>query len=117
MMKYSVRLLLQYTVEGGDTFFEDSVVMFEADSSEDAYDKADRYVKDNGLTEPYRNAEGRTVTRTARAVDCFSVIEEDDGTEVYSIFRKNRTPLSDTDSSAILTDGCSAEERKPLRRW
>lgn len=117
MMKYSVRLLLQYTVEGGDTFFEDSVVMFEADSSEDAYDKADRYVKDNGLTEPYRNAEGFTVTCKARVVDCFSVIEEDDGTEVYSIFRKNRTPLSDTDFSAILTDGCSVEERKPLRRW
>ena len=116
-MKYSVRLLLQYTVDGGDTFFEDSVVMFEAASFEGAYDKADRYVKDNGLTEPYRNAEGFTVKCKARVVDCFSVIEEDDGTEVYSIFRKNRTPLSDTDFSAILTDGCSAEERKPLRRW
>lgn len=116
-MKYSVRLLLQYTVDGGDTFFEDSVVMFEAASFEGAYDKADRYVKDNGLTEPYRNAEGFTVTCKARVVDCFSVIEEDDGTEVYSIFRKNRTPLPDTDFSAILTDGCSAEERKSLRRW
>ena len=115
-MKYSVRLLLQYTVDGGDTFFEDSVVMFEADSFADAYDKADRYVKENGLTEPYRNAEGQTVTRAARAVDCFSVIEEDDGTEVYSTFRKNRTPLPDTDFAAVLTDCCSEEERKPLRQ-
>ena len=116
-MKCSVRLLLQYAVDGGDTFFEDSVVMFEADSFEDAYGKADRYVKDNGLTEPYRNAGGLTVTRTARAVDCFSVIEEDDGTEVYSTFRKNRTMLPDTEFAAILTDGCSSEDLKPLRQW
>ena len=115
-MKYSVKLLLQYTVDGNDTFFEDSVVIFEADSFEDAYEKADRYMKDNGLTEPYRNAEGLTVTRTARAVDCFSVIEEDDGTEVYSAFRKNITPISDTEFAAILTDACTADDLKPLRQ-
>ena len=115
-MKYSVRLLLQYAVDGGDTFFEDSVLMFEADSFEDAYEKADRYMKDNGLTEPYRNAEGLTVTRTARAVDCFSVIEEDDCIEVYSTFRKNKTPLPDTEFAAILTDACTAEDLKPLRQ-
>lgn len=117
MKKYSVRFLLQYNVEGGETFYEESIVMFDADSFEDAYDRADRYLRNNGLTEPYRNAEGLTVTRTARAVDCFSVIEEDDGTEVYSAFRKNRTPLPESDFFAILADGCSAEERKPLRQW
>ncbi|MBQ6065217.1 MAG: DUF4288 domain-containing protein [Clostridia bacterium] len=116
-MKYSVKFLFQYTVEGGETFFEESIVMFDADSHDDALQKADRYLRDNCLTEPYSSAEGKTVTRQARAVDCFSVIEEDDGTEVYSGFRINRTRMTETEFADLLTDSCTQEELLPLRRW
>ena len=116
-MKYSVKLLFRYSVDDGGTFFEESVVMFDADSFDDAYNKADKYIRDNELTLPYRNIEGKTVTRQVKAVDCFSVTERDDGMEVYSSFRKNRNLMPDDVFADMLLDFSTAEELIPLRHW
>lgn len=116
-MKYSVKLIIRYSVEDDGTFFEESIVMFDANSFDDAYEKADRYIRDNELTVAYRNIEGKTVTRQVKAVDCFSVTEGDDGVEVYSRFLRSNHLTSDNLFPDFLSDSCTAEELTSLRHW
>ncbi len=60
-MKYSVKLLIKSTAESGEVSIEESILMMEADSFDDAYDKAERYVETLGVCEPYVNIFGKRV--------------------------------------------------------
>ena len=74
--------------------------MMDAESFDDAYDKAERYVEERGICDPYRNYEGKRVTREiASYADCFAPFEDDDDdvTEVYSsIIRPDETLTEET---------------------
>ena len=39
-MKYSVKIVVKHSVETGEVFFEESIIMLEADSFDQAYAKA-----------------------------------------------------------------------------
>ena len=74
-MKYSVKLIVRYTVETGEVFLEESILMLEAASFEDAYSKAEKYVEEDGLFE-YDNLFGKKVRKQVVSyVDCFSVYD------------------------------------------
>ena len=62
-MKYSVKLIIKYTVETGEIFFEESILMLEAESFDDAYRKIERWVSYNGVGDSYRNQYGKTVQK------------------------------------------------------
>lgn len=86
-MKYSVKLITKSTVETGEVSLEEQILLTEADSFDDAYDKAERYVEERGICDPYRNYQGKLVTRELVSyADCFQLFEDDDDdvTEVYS---------------------------------
>lgn len=115
---YSVKAVFKYTVETGEVFYEESVLMFDADSFDDAYDRAGRYVDSCGLAEPYKNVFGKTVSVEVDLADCFSVYpDEDDGMEVYSRIIK----IDDTENGKALFDlytrSSTREELIPLRSF
>ncbi|MBR1810681.1 MAG: DUF4288 domain-containing protein [Clostridia bacterium] len=100
---YGVKIVYTYTVEN-DAFYEESVLRVRADSFDDAYARAEQYVNSN-IEKEYRNADGKTVTVSYAAVDCFHVQEENDRVEeVFSAF-----------SQAPATTPCTAETLRPLR--
>ena len=48
-MKYSVKLLIKSTAESGEVSIEESILMLDANSFDDAYDKVERYVEEYGV--------------------------------------------------------------------
>ena len=100
---YSVKLLYQMKISGKAfrkdrffrpwkrTFYEESILLVQADSFEAAYKTAEEQAKEN--CETYRNKYAQTVRVTLySAVDCFLLADTPKhGTEVYSsIFRQKR---------------------------
>lgn len=86
-MKYSVKLLIKSTTESGEVSIEESILMMDADSFDDAYDKAERYVETLGVCEPYVNIFGKRVdVEVVSYADCFRIDDDeaDEVTEVYS---------------------------------
>ncbi len=86
-MKYSVKLIIRSTAETGEVSIEEQILLTEADSFDDAYDKAERYVEERGICDSYRNYLGKLVTRELVSyADCFQLFEDDDDDvkEVYS---------------------------------
>ena len=113
---YSVKAVFKYTVETGEVFFEESVLLFDADSFDEAYDRAEQYVEAYGLTDPYQNVFGETVSVEVDYADCFSVYPDgDDGMEVYSRIIKNKDTGNGRSVSDILTQTSTREELIPLR--
>ena len=60
-MKYSVKMLIRHSVDSGEVFLEESIIMVEADSFDDAYEKAEKYVSDNEICSSYHNIYGKRV--------------------------------------------------------
>lgn len=88
-MKYSVKLIIRHSVETGEVFLEESIIMLDADSFDDAYLKAEQFAKEY-VDDTYQNMYGKTVkSEVISFADCFSVFE-DDVMEVYSSFIKCR---------------------------
>ena len=116
---YSVKVIVKYAVETGETFFEESILLFHVDSFDDAYAQAERYVREYEWNRTYENVFGQTVTvEVVSYADCFSVYpDEDDGMEVYSNIIKNRTFGSAAALSEILTYSGTREELIPLRTF
>ena len=116
-MKYSVKIIFKYSVETGEVFFEQSVIMLNADSFEDAYCRAELYVNESGMCESYVNLKGKRVeVKVVSFADCFSVYDDDEVTEVYSSFLKAEG-TSEDDILSVLEGGCSREELLPLREF
>ena len=117
-MKYSVKLLIKSTTESGEVSIEESILMMNADSFDDAYDKAERYVEEYGVCAPDENIFGKRVTvEVVSYADCFRVDEEEDEavTEVYSSIVRPNADLTEETIVAVHEASASAEERMPFR--
>ena len=117
-MKYSVKIIIKSTVESREVSLEESVLMMDADSFDDAYDKAERYVEERGICDTYRNYEGKRVTREIVSyADCFAPFEddEDDVIEVYSSIIRPDEKLTEETIVAVLKRYSTRKDLLPFR--
>ena len=98
---YHVKLLLKYTVKE-QIFYEESILQVDAGSFDEAYQKAEIYVKQT-MDNKRRNMYGDTVHCTV--VDYLDCFQSDD---VESEF-------SETKLVELLSNSCTREEMLPLR--
>ena len=70
-MKYGVKVIFTYSVEPDNRkFYEESIYLVEAESFEDAYEKAEEYTR--GFDLEHTNPKGQKVkTEKIDFVDCF----------------------------------------------
>ena len=119
-MKYSVKMLIRHTVESGEAFIEESIIMLDADSFDEAYLKAEKYVEneDNQVCTSYNNMFGKRVkSEVISFVNCFSVYDDEDVIEVYSNIIRCRDDLPEDSIIAFFEESCSRKEMLPLRLW
>ena len=117
-MKYSVKMIIRHTVETGEMFLEESVLMLDAASFDDAYLKAEEYVKGNELCAAYANMYGKRVhSDIVSYADCFSVYDDENVVEVYSSVRRCSDEMSEKAILSILENSCTREDMLPLRQW
>ena len=115
-MKYSVKLLIKSTAESGEVSIEESILMLDANSFDDAYDKVERYVEEYGVCVPYENIFGKRVDiEVVSYADCFRIDEDDEVTEVYSSIVRPNAELTEETIVAVHEASASEEERKPFR--
>ena len=117
-MKYSVKLLIKSTAESGEVSIEESILMMEADSFDDAYDKAERYVETFGVCEPYVNIFGKRVdVEVVSYADCFRIDEDeaDEVTEVYSSIVCPNAKQTEEMIVAVHEASATVKERTPFR--
>ena len=117
-MKFSVKLIIKSTVESGEVSLEESILMMDADSFDDAYDKAEQYVAERGICDTYRNYEGKQVTREIVSyADCFAPFEDDDDevTEVYSSIIRPDEKLSEETIIETLKRYSTRKQLLPFR--
>lgn len=92
--------------------------MLDAGSFDDAYEKAEQYVKENDICFSYSNIYGKCVaSEVISYADCYLVYEDDNAVEVYSSIKKARNEYSEKTIIAVLEDCCTREEMLPLRQW
>ena len=117
-MKYSVKLIIRHTVETGEVFLEESILILDADSFDDAYLKAEKYAKENELCAPYDNLYGKLVhSEIVSYADCFLVYDDERVVEVYSSIRRCSDGMNEKAILSVLEDSCDREEMIPLRQW
>ena len=117
-MKYSVKMLIRHAVESGEVFIEESIIMLEADSFDDAYLKAEKYVKDNEIVFSYDNMYGKRVeSEVISFTDCFAVYDDEDVIEVYSSMIKCGNDLPEDSVIAFFEETCDRQDMLPLRQW
>ena len=116
-MKYGVKVMYTYFVEcEKKRFFEESVLLINANSFDDALHKAEDYAKD--LEYEYVNCDNQVVKiEKIEAVDSFLVYEDAEAVEVYSSFYSNNTSLSDKKFYRILGDTATPDELYLLRHY
>ena len=115
-MKYGVKVILTYSVEPDNRkFYEESIYLVDAETFDDAYEKAEEYTREFELE--YTNPKGQKVkTEKIDFVDCFLAFDEEDGVqEIYSVTLKNKSSLSEEDFYEAITNQCDAEEMYDLR--
>ena len=114
-MKYGVKVMYTYFVEcENKRFFEESVLLINANSFDDALHKSEDYAKD--LEYEYVNCDNQVVKiEKIEAVDSFLIYEDEEAVEVYSSFYSNNTSLSDNDVYKILSETAGKEELYVLR--
>lgn len=115
-MKYGVKVIFTYSVEPDDKkFYEESIYLVEAESSDDAYKKVEEYTKDFDLE--YTNPKGQSVkTEKIDFLDCFFAFDEENGVqEIYSSTFNNKSILSEKDFYEVITNQCNVEEMYALR--
>lgn len=115
-MKYTVKMIIKYTVETGEVCIEESMVMFSAGSFDEAYEKAERYVEENGVCAPWINTEGKRVTAEITYADCFSVYDDEEPVEVYSTMIRPDAELTETEIVSVLKMSGTAEELIKFRQ-
>lgn len=116
MMKYGVKVIFTYSVEPDNRkFYEESIYLVDAESFDDAYEKAEEYTKEIDLE--HTNPKGQKVkTEKIDFVDCFLAFDEEDGVqEIYSATFKNKSSLSEECFYKAITNQCDADELFDLR--
>lgn len=117
-MKYSVKIIIKHAVESGEVFLEESIIMVDAASFDDAYFKAEQYVKDNEICSSYENINGKRVqSEVVSYADCFSVYDDEDVIEVYSSIIKCSKDLPEDAIVKYFEKSSSRKELLPLRRY
>lgn len=115
-MQYGVKVIHTHTV-GADEYriYEELILLVNADSFDEAYEKAGRYMHDSICG--YVNTNGEVVkTLSIEAIDCFLACEpEADVQEIYSSFSANHTSLSEAEYYTMITDSCDEKELFSLR--
>lgn len=115
-MRYGVKMIHTHTVGDEDRrFYEELILGVEAQSFDEAYEKAERYME-NSICD-YTNIYGQRVkTLRIEAVDCFLAFDpEEDVQELFSRFTVNNTSLPETEYYRLLREGCTEEDLRPLR--
>ncbi len=115
-LKYGVKVILTYSIEPDNRkFYEETIYLVDAESFDDAYEKAEKHKKDIDLE--YTNPKGQKVkTEKIDFVDCFLAFDEEDGVqEVYSATFKNKSSLTEEDFYETITNQCDADEMHDLR--
>lgn len=115
-MIYGVKIIHTHTVgESDQRYYEELILKVKADSFNDAYEKAECYMKD-AVCE-YKNPQGDAVkTLRIEAIDCFLVYEsESDVQEMYSSFSINHSSLTEEEYYNAISSPCDEEEPRPLR--
>lgn len=115
-MLYGVKVLHTHEVGAAKKrFYEELILTVNASSFEEAYEKAENYMRD-AVCE-YINVYGDTVkTVSIEAVDCFLAVDpENDVQEVYSSFSVNRTLLSEADYYDAIASACDENDLLELR--
>ena len=114
-MKYGVKAIYTYSVgQTGKKIYEESILLVEAMSFDEAYEKASAYARDYCFD--YTNVDGELVkTELCELLDCFLVYDDDSVQEVYSTYFENKTCLCEQDFYQAITDKCSVEDVHCLR--
>ena len=115
-MKYSVKLLIKSTAESGEVSIEESILMVDANSFDDAYDKVEHYVETRGVCDSYVNIFGKRVdVEVVSYADCFRIDEDDEVTEVYSSIMCPDAKRTEEMIVAVHETSSTMEERAPFR--
>ena len=115
-MKYGVKVIFTYSVEPDNRiFYEETIYLVDAESFDNAYEKAEKHTKDIDLE--YTNPKGQKVkTEKIDFVDCFLAFdEEEDVQEIYSSTMKNKTSLSEEEFYNVIKSQCDVDEMYDLR--
>ena len=115
-MTYGIKVIHTLTVgENDQRYYEELILKVEADSFDNAYEKAELYMKDAVCK--YKNPKGDPVkTLSIEAVDGFLAYEpEGDVQEMYSSFARNHSSLPEEEYYKAISSSCTEEELRPLR--
>lgn len=115
-MTYGVKVIHTYIVgEDNQRFYEELILRVEAQSFDEAYEKAEKYMQDANCE--YLNIYGETVkTLQIKAIDCFLAFDmEEDVQELYSSFSTNCCSLTEDEYYESITSLCTEKELRPLR--
>lgn len=115
-MIYGIKVIHIYSVGDDDRrYYEELILRVNAESFDDAYVKAERYMRE-AVCE-YVNPGRETVkTLSIETVDCFLAYEPDgDVQELYSSFSTNSSGLSEEDYYKAITSVCGEKELRVLR--
>lgn len=120
-MIYGVKIIKTQSVgEDNKRFYEELILKVTAESFDEAYEKAENYMKETEeAVGDYINISNEQVrTLSTEAVDCFLALEpENDIQEIYSSFSTNKTCLSDDEYYDIVSSSCTENELKRLRQY
>jgi len=115
-MKYGVKLIYTYSVgEDCRKFYEEQILSVNAESFDDAYEKAEQYTSEYDTE--HTNPKGEMVkTEKVEFVDCFLAFDEEgDVQEIYSSTTQNKTSLTDEQFYIAISNQCTNEELYDLR--
>ena len=115
-MKYGVKVIYTYSVgEDCRKFYEEQILSVNAESFDDAYEKAEQYTSEYDTE--HTNPKGEMVkTEKVEFVDCFLAFDEDgDVQEIYSSITQNKTSLTDEQFYIAISNQCTNEELYDLR--
>ncbi len=115
-MKYGVKVIYTYSVgEDCRKFYEEQILSVNAESFDEAYEKAEQYTAEYDTE--HTNPKGELVkTEKVEFVDCFLAFDEEgDVQEIYSSTTKNKTSLTDEQFYIAISNECTNEELYDLR--
>lgn len=115
-MFFGVKVIHTCAVGENDRrIYEELILKVNADSFDEAYEKAENYME--GQTCEYTNLDGEMVrTASIEAVDCFLMYEEEnDVQQVYSAFRVNNAGLDESVYYESITQRCEPEDYAAIR--
>ena len=115
-MTYGVKVIHTHTVgENDQRYYEELILRVEADSFDDAYEKAEAFISEYD-TEYINPAKEIVKTENIELLDCFEAFDaEGDVQEIYSSTTKNRSSLTEEEYYQLITDQCEADEMTDLR--